>query len=80
MHVTPRCAAGDGEEGDDEDEDGGGGPGLLQGPGGRNSCSLVEFSLERQLLDQMCGAGPEGILNVDLFRRLGVSSKTYGSK
>ncbi|KAG2439156.1 hypothetical protein HXX76_004523 [Chlamydomonas incerta] len=72
--------AGEGE-GEDADEDEEGGPaGAGGGGGGRASTALAEFSLERQLLDVVCGAGPEGILNFDLFRRLGISSKAYGAK
>lgn len=80
VYVPATAGAGDGEEADEEDEDDGPGGGGLTGPGARGSSALAEYSLERQLLDLVCGAGPEGVLNSDLFRRLGVSSKTYGSK
>ncbi|EFJ51065.1 hypothetical protein VOLCADRAFT_88331 [Volvox carteri f. nagariensis] len=65
---------GAGEEGEEADEDD------MEGAGGRACIHVTELSLERQLLEGIMSAGPDGVLNHELFSKLGVSSKVYGRK
>ncbi len=50
------------------------------GGGAHGSIHVNELSLERQLLEGVLSAGPDGVLNHELFSKLGVSSKVYGTK
>ena len=38
---------------------------------------MVEVPLVRQMVETVVEAGPEGILHMDVFKRLGLSTKHY---
>ncbi|KXZ52892.1 hypothetical protein GPECTOR_8g272 [Gonium pectorale] len=64
-----------GEDGEEAEGDGD-----APGPSSGNTIHVAERSLDRQLLDGILSGGPEGVFNQELFAKLGVSSKIFGSK
>lgn len=72
----------EGEGGGDEGGKGGAGAGEDGEEGGEevDVGGMAEVPLERQMLEEVVNSGPMGLLNIDLFARLGLNPKMFGNR